>query len=316
MGLFSNFNKDKNKVNNEKKQNQEQRFHQDVSQEIDPTVRPGGVFTIQLLMKERCEMPSNEKVLEVLTKYLGSVERFGDKRDSFMNFISNDYSYDTGYGIIKPILTIFDCNEFLFENIDDFNRSQMWDCLDERDDILSECKYQVVACDILGGGLASGVRANMLMYYLDALVELYPQCEAIYNLNSGKLILADEVRKKEILGLNRFIRFAVNVRLFNVEGKEDKIVDTLGLSTVCIQDLQYHFRGMDPNWVVNHAYVMACYLLNNDNPIKDGDTIDGIRDGEIVQDIQWKCQYEHALVQPFRKVIDICMDEYAAGIME
>ncbi len=80
-----------------------------------------------------------------------------------------------------------------------------------------------------------------------------------------------------------------------------------------IEDLQYHFRDMDPNWVVNHAYNLASYLLDNEKPMKDGDTIDGIRNGMIVQDIQWKCQYEDALIQPARIVMDVCMGEYAAG---
>ena len=55
------------------------------------------------------------------------------------------------------------------------------------------------------------------------------------------------------------------------------------------------------------------YLLNNDNSMKDGDTVDGIRNGMIVQDIQRKCQYEDTLFQPARVVIDVCMDKYAAG---
>ena len=55
------------------------------------------------------------------------------------------------------------------------------------------------------------------------------------------------------------------------------------------------------------------YLLNNDNSMKDGDTVDGIRNGMIVQDIQRKCQYEDTLFQPARVVMDVCMDEYAAG---
>ena len=47
----------------------------------------------------------------------------------------------------------------------------------------------------------------MLMDYLEALVELYPQCEAVYNINSGKLILADVIRQQEMTGLDRFIRY-------------------------------------------------------------------------------------------------------------
>ena len=131
--------------------------------------------------------------------------------------------------------------------------------------------------------------------------------------NSGKLIMADDIRKKEITGIDRFIRYAVNVRFFNIQGTEDSVVDTLGLSLLYIEDLQYHFHDMDPNWVVNHAYNLASYLLNNDKPMKDGDTIDSIRKGMIVQDIQWKCQYEDALIQPTRTVMNVCMGEYAAG---
>ncbi|MCX4266714.1 MAG: DUF4261 domain-containing protein, partial [Firmicutes bacterium] len=51
----------------------------------------------------------------------------------------------------------------------------------------------------------------------------------------------------------------------------------------------------------------------NDNPIKSGDTIDAIVNGQFSQSVQWRCQYENALIQPAREVIDIYMNEYAAG---
>ena len=229
------------------------------------------------------------------------------------SFIAHDYISETNDDTLPVMLLISECAEFEPNSIDDFRRGQMWDCLSDRDRILSECKYQISASDKLGGGLPSKERANMLMDYLEALVELYPQCEAVYNLNSGKLIMADDIRKKEITGVDRFIRYAVNARFFNIYGTEDCVVDTLGLSLLYIEDLQYHFHDIDPNLVVNHAYNLASYLLNNDNPMKDGDTVDGIRNGRIVQDIQWKCQYEDALIQPARAVLDICMGKYAAG---
>ena len=62
---------------------------------------------------------------------------------------------------------------------------------------------------------------------------------------------------------------------------------------------------MDPNWVVNHAYNAASYILEHDNPIGDGETIDGIENGRMSREIQWKCQYEDALIQPPRGVVDI-----------
>ena len=312
MGLLDKLKKGKENRETEEKQHYEQQFQQDLSQKADSQIRPGGVFMVQLLMKEKCEMPASERFTEILSKYLGKVEEYGDRKVC-VNFVAHDYISEMKDASLPVTLMISDCEEFVQGSIDAFRRSQMWDCMNDRDQILSECKYQVFANDMLGGGLPARKRANMLMDYLEALVELYPQCEAVYNVNSGKLIKADDIRKKEITGIDRFIRYAVNVRFFNVEGTDDSVVDTLGLSLLYIEDLQYHFHDMDPNWIVNHAYNLASYLLNNDNPMKDGDTIDGIRNGMIVQDIQWKCQYEDALIQPARVVMDVCMGDYAAG---
>ena len=50
--------------------------------------------------------------------------------------------------------------------------------------------------------------------------------------------------------------------------------------------------------MVNHAYNAASYILEHDNPIEDGETIDGVADGQMCREIQWKCQYEDALIQP------------------
>ena len=82
---------------------------------------------------------------------------------------------------------------------------------------------------------------------------------------------------------------------------------------VFLPDLQYHFHDMDPNWVVNHAYNVASYLLEHDNPMKDGETIDGVADGQMCREIQWKCQYEDALIQPPRGVLDILWEHLLLG---
>ena len=121
------------------------------------------------------------------------------------------------------------------------------------------------------------------------------------------------MRSHQIEGSDRFIRFGVNVRFFNIEGTEDMLIDTVGMSTLFLPDLQYHFHDMDPNWVVNHAYNVASYILANDDPIEDGETVDGVEDGQMSRDVQWKCQYEDALIQPPRAVLDINMGGYAAG---
>ena len=156
-------------------------------------------------------------------------------------------------------------------------------------------------------------RASLDADFVEALAELYPTCEAFYFQNCGKLLLAEDVRSHQIEGSDRFIRFGVNVRFFNIEGTEDMLIDTVGMSTLFLPDLQYHFHGMDPNWVVNHAYNVASYILKHDNPIQDGETVDGVENGQMSREIQWKCQYEDAMIQPPRGVLDINMGDYASG---
>ena len=57
--------------------------------------------------------------------------------------------------------------------------NQMWDCQENRERIFRECKYQVVATDMLTALPGTG-RANLDTDFLEALVELYPSCEAFY----------------------------------------------------------------------------------------------------------------------------------------
>ena len=73
-------------------------------------------------------------------------------------------------------------------------------------------------------------RANLDADFLEALAELYPTCEAFYFQSCGKLFLAEAVRSHQIEGSDRFIRFGVNVRFFNIEGTEDMLIDTVGMS--------------------------------------------------------------------------------------
>lgn len=283
--------------------------------EMEPTIRPGGVFMVQLLMKEAAPLPSRERLMEVLQAHVGSVEYIGEPEEKkpFASFAALDHLAQFKDGAVPVQLSILGCDPFQGENIGGDKRAQMWDCQGQQDRILSECRYAVLANDMLGGGLETRERADLLMDYLEALLELYPDCEAVYFLNSGKLLLAEDLRNSELTGLDRFINYAVNARFFNITGTEDHIVDTLGLSTLYIEDLQYHFHDMDPNWVVHHAYSLAGYLLKNDRPMEDGDSIDGIVDGQLVEDVQWPCHYEMSLVGPERPVMDVCMGEYAAG---
>ena len=274
--------------------------------------QPGGPYLVQMLFKEPVPMPDKESMTAVMQRHIGAVECFGhDKKMTGFSALDHIAEFKEGKAPVQ--LMVMDCIEFTGKGIDAFLMSQMWDCRKDRERILRECKYQVVATDMLAGALPALERANLDADFVEALAELYPDCEAFFFQNCGKLLLAEDVRSHQIEGPDRFIRFGVNVRFFNIQGTEDKIIDTVGMSTLLLPDLQYHFRGMDSNWVVNHAYNVASYLLEYDNPIQDGETIDGVADGQMSQEIQWVCRYEDALIQPPRAVLDINMGEYASG---
>ncbi len=78
----------------------------------------------------------------------------------------------------------------------------------------------------------------------------------------------------------RHIHFCVNDRFFRIEGTDDAVVDAVGMN-IFLPDIQYHFNSMDPNCVVYHVYNIAPYILNNNNPIKSGDTTNCTKDREI-----------------------------------
>lgn len=283
-------------------------FKQDLSKEENP----GGVFIVKLLFKESPHLPPQEKLEEVMEKHLGNIDCFWYD-DKGAGIAAKDHICHFKDADVPPNFMITPPCEFKGEEIGVFERSQMWDCPD-KDRVLEECKYQIIITDMLAGALPPVERANMDMDFTEAAIELFPNCEAILFLNSFKLFLAENFSNNNVFGVDRYVKFAVNARFFTVENTDDMIIDTLGMSLLFLPDLQYHFHGFDPNLIVNHAYCTASYILSNDNPIKAGDPIDSITEnGDFDKENMWKCNYENALIQPVREVIDICMNEFASG---
>lgn len=291
-----------------KKEHKEENVMQ---QDLSKKEQPGSVFVMHLFMREACKMPEKDFMTEIMRKHLGDVDCFCHD-GKVAGFAPGKYKVEFKDGSMPPQLMIMDCIKTDAFHIDEITGSQMWDCPESKE-ILSECKYHVVATDMLAGAMEYKDRADMLMDYMEALVEMYPTCVAVLFQTSGKMFTRDKIVNHRIPAKNRFIYFAVNVRFFNIQETDDRMVDSLGMSTLCLPDLQYHFHGMDPNWVVNHAYNMLSYIYDNNCPIESGETIDGIENGAISRNVQWKCHYEEALIQPSRLVLDICMGKFASG---
>lgn len=156
-------------------------------------------------------------------------------------------------------------------------------------------------------------KAELLVDFIEALAELFPTCQAMIFENSKKMVTRQDILDCRLPKKMKFIYYAVNIRLFTIHGGQDMIIDTLGMSTLFLPDLQYHFHGMNPNHVVYHAKNVLSYIYENNNPIESGEHLDGLANGEMTENIQWYVQYENSIVQPARQVLDINMGEFAAG---
>lgn len=280
----------------------------------EQNMEQGGVFMMHLLMEEKCGLPDKELICSAMNKYIPDTECIGYS-DSFISFAAKKYTAHFSDKDASPMLSIFGCNEIKEQRLDTIALSQMWDCPDA-DEILEKCRYQVTAVDMLGAAMDYKDRADMLMDFLQALMESYPSCRAVLFETSKKMLTRERIMANASAQEERFIANAVNVRFFNIEGTDDMLVDTVGMSTLFLPDLQYHFHGLDPNDIVRHAYTMVSYIYSANCPIKNGDTIDGLKDGMLSMDIQWKCRYENSLVAPVREVIDICPGEFASGVRD
>ena len=280
-------------------------------QETDSAAVSGGPFLIQLLFRKPVVMPDPGTMKRTLEQHLGTTECISHD-GKMASFAARDYMTRYAGEEVPVQLTVLACAPFHGENIGAFERSQMWDCYQDRERILSECHYHVLALDMLAAGLIPRLRAELDMQFLEALIELFPSCEAIYFQNCGKLFLASEVREDTHSGTDRYVRFGVNVRFFYVDGTEDMVVDTVGMSTLFLPDLQYHFHSLSPNLVIRHAYAMALYVLESDRPVENGTPVSGMDDEEENPEQDWVCRYELSLIQPSREVIDIRTGVYAA----
>ena len=145
-------------------------FKQDLT---DDSVRPGGLFFVELLMPKQCDMPDRDTMVEVFAKHLGPVDCFSYGAES-AGFAPQNYKvhYEDNDADVPPTLMVTNCEKIDKPVLDDFERSQVWDCPNV-DELLDECQYRVFATDMLASGLEPKERADMLVKYVDALLELY-----------------------------------------------------------------------------------------------------------------------------------------------
>ena len=291
----------------------EEDYRQDIHDEAEHI---SSVFVIHLLMNEMCEMPDRERMQEVMSKHISNTECY-TYDEKIAGFSVNKYSvhYEKNNCDVPPQLMITECSRIEQPVMEESDMNQLWNC-ENGIEILNDASYQVFATDMLAAGLNYKERAEMLVDFVEALVELYTSCTAVVFENSKKMLTREEILYCSVPKEQRFIYYAVNARFFKIQSTEDMLVDTVGMSTLFLPDVQYHFHGIAHSDVMNHAYNLLIYIFENNNPIDSGDQIDSIKDGSLSDDVKWTVRYENSIAKPERVVIDVNMGENAAGVRE
>ncbi|WP_406545541.1 DUF4261 domain-containing protein [Succinimonas sp.] len=271
-----------------------------------------GHFGVSLLFKENTPFPDRDTLLNILKKHLGDVTLMSSGENMAV-FSADKYKVTIDGHELTPQLVLMKCAEIDKPLLDDIAATQLWNC-EDAETILEECHYRIAATDMLSAVLDYREHAKMLTEYTEALTEAFPGCEALLFENSKKMHAREDIVNCDLPQDFRFIHYAVNVRFFRLEGSDDFIVDSLGMSMLGLPDAQYHFHGLNVSHVINHAYALLSYLFDNGSVIKPGDTFDGVaEDGEITSEVQWQLNYEESLIQPAREVLDVNTGVYAAG---
>ncbi len=274
------------------------------------------MLIVSLLFKEKPDMAAVADIQAAFEPLVGETENIAEDKPDLAMLAVPKYKAvfkDAPQGV--PVIANFVApHEFSSEKIDEFTRSQFWD-VKNGSELLDECRFAVDVFAMTAAALPYKEQAELILAQVGAALKYYPTCDALYVHTSGKLTTPEQFEECKQYDLSgRFIRLAVNARFFTINGTDDMIVDTIGFYTFGGADVQVHFHGLDQNYVVNYVYNLASYQFDNDFPIKDGDTVDSIgADGSMQWEPQWKTQYEDALIQPVRAVLDVNCGEYAAG---
>lgn len=285
-----------------------------IKQDLSEKAEFSNVFMIYLLFEEEPGLLDTEKVRAAAEEKFGEIETAAADRE-LMAFAVKKYTSHFEEGDIPPMVLLAQGLGFDSAKVGAMERSQLWDVKDG-EELLERCKYSCFISDMMGGAaLDYKDRCEMLMDWLECVLPMFPTCKAVWVPTAGKLTYPENVQNGDIPTAQRFIHTCVNARFFNIEGSDgDMIVDTLGMYAVDLPDVQLHFNGLEPNTAVNYAYNICIYNYDNDAPIKSGETIGGLDDeADISPEVYWKCQYEDALIQPARVVLDIEAGKFAAG---
>lgn len=257
-------------------------------------------YTFELLFEETPKIDF-EATVKNLEAVLGEVESKKEDSSYILGFQDSNQEGETPSASAENLRPQISLSESTVGHTPKNKAGEESDLLEESKqswgeekagDIVSKTKFKMLLSDHNMTNSAYRLRHDLLSKTLSAFVQ-NSNCIGISCRHSMQIVSADRFSNNEdsLLGF-------INVRFFNA-GEQGLIMDSLGLSALGLFDIQCHFQNMDPNELSVQMYNIAYYIFNKKPDFKNGHTVEGLNKAS------WPVQFEDAIVEPERTVLDI-----------
>ncbi len=251
-------------------------------------------FIVELFFDKKIELKS-VLLLDSLRKYCGSAEIEGEPGIENPRFLVSSPE-----NINVNISVSLSTDPFARENVLDYASSfrQSWSWRTAKD-LVQTCSHIVKVSDEYNEKVNYRDRVLAMRNVVRAFVEC-TACNAVHFRMTQQFVKPESyLASFSEPAPDRLFGF-INVRFFKIHDSDDMLMDTIGLNSVGLEDLQCSFKKYNPKDISNVLYNTAYYLFDNGNVIIDDDTVQGVKRTD-----KWTCRRTRSLVVPKRTVIDI-----------
>ena len=183
------------------------------------------------------------------------------------------------------------------------NLRQTW-AWDGAEAAVRQAKTAMLVTDLIASSLDHRIRLPAYQAVLGAAVELLRPAALWFAV--GERFVEPAAYLADLDADRAAFESTVNVRYVTIEERpEEQLMDTVGMKSFGLPDVQCHFTTLDPSWVAGKLLGIARYLFDEGDIIEDGNTVPGLRVDE-----RWPCAHEVALMDPEREVLDIDPSPY------
>ena len=171
----------------------------------------------------------------------------------------------------------------------------------EASSAIQNCAYEVLLTEKHLNGIGYKERTEMFIDFICACIVVMKP-EVIYSKNAEKLL-----EPRDVLGCRSetdpdILHPVTNIRMFKMPDSPDGdiIMDTTGLSSLGLPELEIIFHGQNPARIAELLLRYCYFIYDIGDNVQHGEYLEGLNPGE-----RWKCERRKALLEPERVVLRV-----------